>query len=94
MRFCLASPNRQAPGPQTWRYVEGDEVGECTTQILTLLAASRELWKVLPDDDVFVGDDIPQKSGYEKTGKSMSVEDKVRLEERDDDFAEEGNPGL
>jgi len=83
MHFCLATPNRQAPGPQTWRYVEGDAVAGCKTDILTLLASSTEVWKVLSDDIVSVGDVVPFRSGFE-------VDDKARLEELGDDLAEEG----
>lgn len=88
MHFCLATQNRQAPGPQTWRYLERDGIAHCTTEVLTLLASSTEVWKVLSDDNVSIGDDSPLRTGYETGDKVMSVADKVRLEEMGDDLAE------
>jgi len=90
MNFCLATPNRQAPGPQTWRYVEGGGIADCTTETLTLMASSTEMWKAFPDDEVMIGDDLPTKSGFEVADRFMSVADKVRMEELGDDLAEEG----
>ncbi|KAF2822991.1 hypothetical protein CC86DRAFT_409762 [Ophiobolus disseminans] len=90
MHFCLATPNRQAPGPQTWRYIEGDGIVDCTTEALTLVASSSEVWKLFPDDTVSIRDDLPLRSGYEVDGKVLSVVDKVRLAELGDDLAEEG----
>jgi hypothetical protein len=92
MHFCLATPNRQAPGPQTWRYAVGERISDCATDTLTLMASSTEAWKVFSDDEVVFGDDLPlKKSGYEIADRFMSVADKVRLEELGDDLAEEGS---
>jgi hypothetical protein len=89
MQFCLATPNRQAPGPQTWRYVEGEGVSDCMTEVLTLLASSDQVWKILSNDNVVFDDDFPLVSGYEVADRAMSVADKFRME-LGDDLAEEG----
>lgn len=88
MHFCLATPNRQAPGPQKWRFVVGDDIVGCTTERLTLSASSEEVWKLVSGDNVLVGD-FPLKSGYQVGARVLSVTDKVRLN-LGDDLAEEG----
>lgn len=57
MHFCLTSPNRQAPGPQTWR-LTGKE--ECLTEKITLMVDASEQWKMRFDDEVVVRDDVAE----------------------------------
>ncbi|KAF2023850.1 hypothetical protein EK21DRAFT_16053, partial [Setomelanomma holmii] len=54
MHFCLTSPNRQAPGPQYWRYISTDPFSNCATEIVTLSAMSTEQWKLFLDDIIVV----------------------------------------
>jgi hypothetical protein len=98
MSFCLASPNRQAPGPQVWRYIRPDNYADCTTEVVTLSAASSEQWKLQLSDEILFGDDLPTKTGHERGNERgdrfISVEEKVRMEEYGegfggDDLAEE-----
>ncbi|KAF1848747.1 uncharacterized protein K460DRAFT_277935 [Cucurbitaria berberidis CBS 394.84] len=56
MRFCLATPNREAPGPQTWRYIAPMTYDDCATEITTLLASPSEFWKLLPGDEILMVD--------------------------------------
>jgi hypothetical protein len=59
MYFCLASQNRQAPGPQVWRYIRGETIAQCTTDVATLSAAATEQWKLRFDDEILFEDDLP-----------------------------------
>jgi hypothetical protein len=94
MYFCLASPNRQAPGPQTWRYIRPDNVASCTTEVVTLSAASTEQWKLHLDDESLLGDDMPVKTGFEQGNRFLTVDDKVRMSDLGDDLAEESGSAL
>ncbi|KAH7081241.1 hypothetical protein BKA63DRAFT_486993 [Paraphoma chrysanthemicola] len=91
MHFCLASPNRQAPGPKGWRHIAADLVTECDTEVLTLEAASNEMWKILLDDLVEFEDDVPIVSGYDG---ASSVDEKTLLAELGDDLLGEGDAVL
>lgn len=94
MNFCLASPNRQAPGPQTWRYIRPDNIASCTTEVVTLSAASTEQWKLRLDDESLFGDDLPVNTGFEQGGKFMHVDEKVRMSDLRGDVAEESETTL
>jgi hypothetical protein len=59
MHFCLASQNRQAPGPQTWRYTRSNNIAQCTTDVATLSVAATEQWKLRFDDEILFGEDLP-----------------------------------
>ena len=56
MRFCLDTPNRQAPGPQMWRYMTRDG-HKCDTEIVSLFAKDSELWKMKVGDEILVGEE-------------------------------------
>jgi hypothetical protein len=91
MRFCLATPNRQAPGPQYWRYFTPQYEGDCKTEVLTLIAGAEEEWKLRSDDEILFGDSIESEEGHNERRKFLSVEEKIRIEELGDDLAEEAN---
>jgi hypothetical protein len=94
MNFCLASPNRQAPGPQTWRYIRPDNVASCTTEVVTLTAASTEQWKLHLDDESLFGDNLSKKTEFDQGTEFLSVDDKVRMLDLGDDLAEESGSEL
>lgn len=102
MHFCLATPNREAPGPQTWRYMGPSKISrECTTEIATLLAAGpSELLKIHPGDTIsFTNGGLARStsssssSNAESGGYNASMEDEEEeevVESLGDDLAEEG----
>lgn len=90
MHFCLASANRDAPGPQIWRHINPADVAKCKTDILTLSAASTEQWKLRIDDQSWFGDDIAHKAASDKGKKFMDVDGNLRV---DDELAKEDVAG-
>jgi len=89
MSFCLASPNRQAPGSQTWRYIAPGSHVDCTSDIVTLSATAGEQWKLRIDDEILFGDELPINTGYDRGGRFLRVEEQAG----GDDFAEEATAG-
>jgi hypothetical protein len=85
MHFCLASANRQAPGPQTWRYMSPNDIAGCTNEILTLSASSTEQWKLRFGDKNIFGQDKGHSNFDERMHTSKS-----RMENPGDDPAGEG----
>lgn len=94
MHFCLASPNRAAPGPQTWRYISAANIPECSTEVITLTAESSEFWKLWFDDEATFGDDLLHGTRFETTKRERSVEEKIGMLDLGDDLATEGEDGL
>jgi hypothetical protein len=91
MHFCLATPNRQAPGPQYWRYFLSESRGDCKTDVLTMTARAEDQWKLRPDDKILFGESMEPEDGQEERSRLMSVEEKIRIGEMGDDLAEEAN---
>lgn len=90
MRFCLASLNREAPGPQRWRYLQDETYDDCTTEIVTLLASAIEQWKISPDAEILVGEVEHPDNRDEEYQKYSSKEEATESQELGDDIAEEG----
>ncbi|OAL51579.1 hypothetical protein IQ07DRAFT_678756 [Pyrenochaeta sp. DS3sAY3a] len=89
LQFCLSPSDRAAPGPQIWRYLASGNIDSCSTQVLTLLASSLDGWKLLPGDQVLIGDDVPVEPQAEPeaekfvqfpetTSRAQSVEERIR----------------
>ncbi|KAF2625778.1 hypothetical protein BU25DRAFT_460122 [Macroventuria anomochaeta] len=57
LHFCLASSNREAPGPQTWRLMSMRPHDDCTTEVITLLVSPSEGWKLHSDDEIVFCDE-------------------------------------
>ncbi|CAO2654042.1 Nn.00g107750.m01.CDS01 [Neocucurbitaria sp. VM-36] len=89
MHFCLATPNREAPGPQSWRYMSATTYTDCVTEIVTLLASPSELSKLHPGDEVSIGSGNYARGDDEVYRRLMSVEGRIH-EGLGDDLAEEG----
>jgi len=89
MHFCLATPNRQAPGPQYWRYFKSDSRGDCKTDVLTMTAYPEEEWKLRPDDKILFGESMEPTIGHEGRSDLEGVKEDIRIEELGDDLAEE-----
>ncbi|KAH4943182.1 hypothetical protein HBI79_014940 [Parastagonospora nodorum] len=89
MSFCLTSPNRQAPGPQTWRYIGSGGHVDCTTEVSTLSATASEQWKLRIDDEILFGDDLPVKTGHGRGDRFLHVEEHAG----GDDLAEKATAG-
>jgi hypothetical protein len=85
MHFCLATPNRQAPGPQTWRYITPDDIASCTTEVFTLSASATEQWKLRFSDALFLGEHIRPD-----IDARVDVDEMTRVESLGDDLAGEG----
>ena len=90
MKFCLQTPNREAPGPQTWRYSTLDD---CATDTIALIVDPREAWKLQPDDRLLLGNSIAQQDSHVQPRKPVTVEEKIRAYKLGDDLAEEGRLG-
>ncbi|KAJ4374864.1 hypothetical protein N0V83_001942 [Neocucurbitaria cava] len=98
MHFCLATPNREAPGPQTWRYMGPSQTShrDCTTELATLLAAGpSELLQIHPGGTIsFTNAELARSSSDKTPGYNASSledeEDEEVVESLGDDLAEEG----
>jgi hypothetical protein len=93
MKFCLQTPNRVAPGPQTWRYMASATIDDCTTGTIALIVSPEESWKLQPDDRLLLGDSIAQQGSHIQPRKPTTVEEKIRAYKLGDDLAEEGQLG-
>jgi hypothetical protein len=85
MHFCLATTNRQVPGPQTWRYINPNDIAGCRTEVFTLSASVTEQWKLRFGDESIFGEDIR----YGGDGR-VDEDEKMRVEVLGDDLAGEG----
>ncbi|KAF1915882.1 hypothetical protein BDU57DRAFT_556238 [Ampelomyces quisqualis] len=95
MHFCLASPNRAAPGPQTWRYIRPDDIPNCGTEVVTLAAKATEHWKLHLDDENMFGDDVLRRTVSERDdAEELSAEEKIDTVDMGDDVATEGEDEL
>ncbi|KAF2634518.1 hypothetical protein P280DRAFT_238951 [Massarina eburnea CBS 473.64] len=96
MKFCLDSPNRDAPVTRVWRYMPPLSHEDCTTQIATLTAASVDAWRLHSDDKILFGDDVAG-AGKKEVEKDKFIgtgpEKTVGMNEKDfgDDLAKEGS---
>lgn len=96
MRFCLSTPNRSAPGSQTWHYIAPNAPTPCTTEILTLLADAADQGKLHTSDKLRIEDDteIRVARGHaqanEDAQEAVTVEERIRALELGDNIAEEG----
>jgi hypothetical protein len=93
MKFCLQTPNREAPGPQTWRYMGSGTIDDCITDTIALIVNPKEAWKLQPDNRLLLGDNIPQQEPHVQPRKPVTVEEKIRAYKLGDDLAEEGQLG-
>ena len=89
MQFCLVSPNREAPGPQTWRLLSTDSRGTCTTEVVTLLADKTAYWSMHTQDRVSIEDSWVQLDLIQRSLIPHNVDGK-EYQDLDDDLAEEG----
>jgi hypothetical protein len=92
MSFCLVSPNREAPGPQSWRHMLPGTLDECTTDTVSLTIGSKETGMIRPGDVLLFVHDILHHEERAKIRTSVAGEEmhRVRL---GDDLAEEGRLG-
>ncbi|XPS68905.1 hypothetical protein M3J09_001185 [Ascochyta lentis] len=90
LHFCLASPNREAPGPQTWHLMSSRPHDDCTTEVATLLATPSEVWKLRSDGDIVFGDEQQLRPDSIRVGKFLGVEDLLNQRALGDNIAEEG----
>ncbi|KAF1357631.1 hypothetical protein EJ07DRAFT_157625 [Lizonia empirigonia] len=90
LRFCLASPNREAPGPQIWRLMSSGPHNDCTTEIVTLLVSPSEGWKFHSDDEIVFGDDQRPQSADTRISKFLEDDDLLGQSDLGDNVAEEG----
>jgi hypothetical protein len=93
MTFCLQTPNREAPGPQIWRYMVPGTTQDCTTDTVAFIVNPKEVWKVQPDDRLLLGNNIPRHEPHVHARKPVTVEEKIRAYKLGDDLAEEGQLG-
>lgn len=75
LHFCLASLNREAPGPQTWRLMSMRPHDDCTTETTTLLVSPSEEWKLHSNDDIVFGDEPRSRSVSLSVGKFLNNSD-------------------
>lgn len=92
MKFCLVKSNRDAPGPQRWRYMSPASYENCATETITMRASSSEQWKLRPDDEMLIGNNRIFTVKQDKSGNEGKVLHDLALEELGDDLAEEGKP--
>ncbi|KZM28133.1 uncharacterized protein EKO05_0001151 [Ascochyta rabiei] len=90
LHFCLSSPNREAPGPQTWHLMSSRQHRECTTEVVTLLATPTEVWKLRSDDDIVFGNGQRLRQDSIRVGKFLGIEDVLSRMDLGDNIAEEG----
>ncbi|KAJ4308703.1 hypothetical protein N0V94_009238 [Neodidymelliopsis sp. IMI 364377] len=90
LHFCLTSPNREAPGPQTWHLMSSISHNDCKTEMVTLFASPSEGWKLYSDDEIFIGHDEHVREGTVHISKFLSSDDMLRRERLGDNIAEEG----
>jgi hypothetical protein len=97
MWFCQSTINREAPTSRVWRVMVPGSSDECSTQIFTIRVDAKEEWKLLPDDEILLGEGKGSTSVKDTTGKFIENghkghDDDVAVE-LGDDFAEEGRLG-
>jgi hypothetical protein len=78
MQFCLVTPNREAPGPQTWRLLSTESRNDCTTEIVTLLAGPTAQWNMHVGDRVSIADEWVQLDLIQRSPPSHSKDEKKR----------------
>jgi hypothetical protein len=93
MTFCLQTPNREAPGPQMWRYMVPGISANCTTDTLAFIVNPKEAWKVRSDDMLLLWNDLPHQKAHVEPRQHMTVEDMIRAHKLGDDLAQEGRLG-
>ncbi|PSN72476.1 hypothetical protein BS50DRAFT_658403 [Corynespora cassiicola Philippines] len=87
IHFCLATPNRVAPGPRTWRIMSSEE---CNTEILTLTAGLGDSWKLTSADTIEIGDMIHRNEVGRQDGKFLGpIQGQIPVFQGDD-LAREG----
>ena len=83
MKFCLASQNHQAPGPQTWKYIRAGGEKACTTDTITLEVAADEVWKMMVDDEIDIEKNKPQTTISGEKGKFVQFKAYRRIGDRE-----------
>ena len=83
-------PNREVLSPQLWRYINPKTYDGCRTEVVTLLIRSGEISKLLPGAKVLMGEYMHPDNRDEEYRRSLTVEEKIRIQELGDNLAEEG----
>lgn len=90
MRFCLATPNRDVPTAQTWRYLAPNGRDDCHTEVVTLSASPADGWKLYTSDAILFGETERSIEVEIGTNKFITVEERIRALDLGDNIAEEG----
>ncbi|KAI4674598.1 uncharacterized protein J4E88_008335 [Alternaria novae-zelandiae] len=93
IRFCLETPNREAPGPQAWHYLKVGTGDRCTTDTIDFLLNSKEAWKIQPDAILLLRDDASYLDQHEQIRAPVISREELQAPKLDDDVAEEGHLG-
>ncbi|KAG9186145.1 hypothetical protein G6011_02701 [Alternaria panax] len=67
IKFCLETPSREAPRPQTWRYMQAGTDDRCTTDTVDFILNSKETWKVQPGASLVLRNEEPYLARIEQT---------------------------
>jgi hypothetical protein len=78
MKFCLESPDREAPRPQAWRYIIPGTNDRCTTDTIKFILNSKETWKVQPGASLLLGNEKPYLDRFEQTRASIVSREQVQ----------------
>jgi hypothetical protein len=93
MRFCLETPNREAPGLQAWHYLTAGTDNRCTTNTIDFILNPKEARKVQPDSILVLRNEKPYLDRREQIRAPAISLEQVQALKLGDDMAEEGRPG-
>ncbi|KAH6840309.1 hypothetical protein AA0118_g5185 [Alternaria tenuissima] len=79
IKFCLESPNREAPSAQAWRYMRAATGDCCATDTIDFILDSKETWKVQPGAILVLRNEEPYLDQIEKTQTRTVSREQVQV---------------
>ncbi|OAG16469.1 hypothetical protein CC77DRAFT_944011 [Alternaria alternata] len=79
IKFCLESPNREAPSAQAWRYMRAAAGNFCATDTIDFILDSKEAWKVQPGASLVLRNEEPYLDQLEKTQTPTVSREQVQV---------------
>ncbi|KAK1918062.1 hypothetical protein P3342_000780 [Pyrenophora teres f. teres] len=78
MQFCLDTPQRDAPSPQTWHYMVPGINDHCTTDTIAFIIDPSESWKIHSEDYLTLGYNVRHKDRQVRALRTLAAEENVR----------------
>ncbi|CAN9446641.1 unnamed protein product [Alternaria alternata] len=79
IKFCLESPNREAPSAQVWRYMRAATGDSCATDTIDFILDPKEAWKVQPGASLVLRNEQPYLDQIEKTQTPTVSREQVQV---------------